>query len=212
MNQELIMKDKQYLKTGTTTVGIVVKEAVIFGADKRATMGNFIASKYAEKILKIDDHIAATIAGGVADAQFLMDKLKIEAYQYRLRYEKPIPVNSIAKILSGILYGAKQQGPYYVYQVHHLIGGVDYKGPRMYDVGGYGSILEEKYSSTGSGSIVAYGVLEDKYSEDLSISDGVEVVKTAVRAAISRDIGSGNGVDIVIITADNFEKKHFKPF
>ena len=56
---------------GTTTVGVVCSDGVILGADTRATMGYFIASKEADKVLPIQDHLAMTIAGGVGDAQTL---------------------------------------------------------------------------------------------------------------------------------------------
>ncbi|MHA1684064.1 MAG: proteasome subunit beta [Promethearchaeota archaeon] len=202
---------QQKLKTGTTTCGIVIKDAVILGADKRATMGMFVASKVAEKIQQIDEHIAGTIAGGVADAQFLMDFLSMQANLYRFKTGQRIKVNSIAKILSNKLYNAKLSGPRAVYQVHHLIGGFDESGPRLFDIGGYGSILEEKFSSTGSGSVFAYGVLEDGYSEELSIDQGIKLLRNAVKAAISRDIASGNGIDLVIITEHSFERKFFDP-
>lgn len=197
------------LKTGTTTVGIITKDAVILGTDKRATMGAYVASKSAKKIHKVNDHVAGTIAGGVADAQYLMDYLSEQSRLYSLRTGKTMPVNTVSKVLSNKLFQAKYPMPY---QVHHLIGGLDKEGePRLFDIGGYGSILEEKFSSTGSGSVFAYGVLEDGYSPDLSIDDGINLVKRSVKAAISRDIASGNGIDIIIITEENYEHKSFGP-
>ena len=42
-------KMDKYMK-GTTTVGLVCKDAVILAADHRATMGTLIADKEAKKI------------------------------------------------------------------------------------------------------------------------------------------------------------------
>ncbi|MBD3185941.1 proteasome subunit beta [Candidatus Bathyarchaeota archaeon] len=207
----MIVNQQEKVKTGTTTVGIITKDAVILGADKRATMGAFVASKTAKKIHKIDDHAAATIAGGVADAQYLMDYLSTQSRLYSLRNGRKMSIRALSKTLSNKLYSAKRQGPRAIYQVHHLLGGIDEKGPHLFDIGGYGSILEEKFSSTGSGSVFAYGVLEDGYSGDLDIKAGIDLVKRAVNAAISRDIASGNGIDLVIITRDGFERKHSTP-
>ncbi|GAG37264.1 unnamed protein product, partial [marine sediment metagenome] len=61
------------LKTGTTTAGLICKDSVIFGTDKRASMGYFVASKTSEKVYNIQDHLWITTAGGVADAQYLVD-------------------------------------------------------------------------------------------------------------------------------------------
>ena len=65
-------------KTGTTTVGLVCKDVVVLGTDKRASMGYFVASKTADKLHKIQEHLYMTIAGTVADAMYLVDVLKAE--------------------------------------------------------------------------------------------------------------------------------------
>ncbi len=202
-------RSKQHaLHTGTTTLGMVVKDAVILAADKRATAGFYIASKTADKIHAVSESIAMSIAGSVADAQFLIDLMRAEAKLYELQNGKKPPVNTIVKILSGELYRSKYPSPY---EVQHVVGGVDHEGPKLYDVGGDGSILKETYTSTGSGSLYAYGVLEDGYKEGLNIEEGVELAKKAVKAAISRDIFTGNGLDVFIITKNGIEKLSFDP-
>ena len=197
---------KNILHTGTTTIGIVVKDAVILGADHRATEGFLVASKTAQKIHQIHKTIAMTIAGSVADAQYLIDLMIAEARRYELQMNRKPYVNTVVKILANELFRSKYPTPY---EVQHIVGGVDEEGPKLYDVGGDGSILKETYTSTGSGSLYAYGVLEDRFKEGLSIEEGVELVKIAVRAAISRDLFTGNGVSIFIITKDGIETREF---
>jgi len=198
-------RSKQHaLRTGTTTLGMVVREGVILAADKRATEGAFIASKTADKIHPISKSIAMTIAGSVADAQYLIDLMNAEARLYELKNGKMAPVNTIVKILANELYRSKYPVPY---EVQHIVGGVDDEGPKLYDVGGDGSILKETCTSTGSGSLYAYGVLEDGYKEGMSIEEGVELAKKAVKASISRDIFSGNGIDLFVITKEGIEKR-----
>ena len=78
--------DKNILKTGTTTVGILCKDGIVLAADRRATMGNIIADKKAKKIHAITDNIAVTIAGTVSDAQLLIKLIQAEA---RLKQKGP---------------------------------------------------------------------------------------------------------------------------
>jgi proteasome beta subunit len=196
------------LHTGTTTLGMVVIDAVILAADKRATAGFYIASKAADKIHAISKSIAMTIAGSVADAQYLIDLMHAEARLFELQHGRSPPVNTVVKMLSNELYRAKYPSPY---EVQHIVGGVDAEGPKLYDVGGDGSILKETYTSTGSGSLYAYGVLEDGFKEGMSIAKGIELATKAVRSAISRDIFTGNGLDVFVITKDGIEKKSFDP-
>ncbi len=183
------------LKTGTTTVACKIKDGVIMATDNRATMGYFVANKNAKKLHRIQDYIWITIAGGVADAIYLIDLLKAETEIYNLKNEKPIGIGQSAKLLQNILYNKKG-----FYQVGHLLGGVtDTEGPKIFNLGGYGSLLDDDYASLGSGSVFAMGILETEWKEDMTLEEGMEVCTRAVRSAIIRDMASGNGIDLVAI-------------
>jgi len=196
----------QTFKTGTTTVGLVVKDAVILGTDKRASMGYFVASKTAEKLHMIQDHLYMTIAGGVADAQYLIDVMRAETSLYQLKREKPIKVKSAGKLLANILY----QNKMYPFQVGLILGGVtEEEGPTLLDIGAYGSILPEKFCAVGSGQNFSYGVLEAKYKDDLTIKEGKQILIKAISSSIIRDMASGNGIDIAIIKKEGEAKRDF---
>ncbi len=196
----------QTFKTGTTTVGLVVKDAVILGTDKRASMGYFVASKTAEKLHMIQEHLYMTIAGGVADAQYLIDVLRAETSLYQLKQEKPIKVKSAGKLLANILY----QNKMYPFQVGLILGGVtEEEGPTLLDIGAYGSILPEKFCAVGSGQNFSYGVLEAKYKDNLTIKEGKQILIKAISSSIIRDMASGNGIDIAIIKKEGEAKRDF---
>jgi len=196
----------QAFKTGTTTVGLVVKDAVILGTDKRASMGYFVASKTAEKLHMIQEHLYMTIAGGVADAQYLIDVLRAETSLYQLKREKPIKVKSAGKLLSNILY----QNKMYPFQVGLILGGVtEEEGPTLLNIGAYGSILPDKFCAVGSGQNFSYGVLEAKYKDNLTIKEGKQILIKAISSSIIRDMASGNGIDIAIIKKEGEAKRDF---
>ncbi|HLC68923.1 MAG TPA: archaeal proteasome endopeptidase complex subunit beta [Candidatus Bilamarchaeaceae archaeon] len=189
------------LKTGTTTVAVVCKDGVVLASDRRATMGYLIASKDVDKIFAIDEHLAMTIAGGVGDAQMLIRWMQAEAKLYRLRHGRPITVESAATLLANIL----AQYKYFPFFVQLLLGGYDER-PRVFSIDMLGGVTEEKYTSTGSGSPVAYGVLEELYSEEQVIAESVRVAAKAVSAAIQRDAGTGERVDLVIVDKRGFRR------
>ncbi|MFX1391465.1 MAG: proteasome subunit beta [Promethearchaeota archaeon] len=199
----------QTIKTGTTTVGLICKDAVILGTDKRATMAYFIASKISEKLYQIQPHLWITTAGSVADTQYLVDVLRAETTLYQLAHEsKPILVKSAAKLLSNILY----QNKMYPFQVGLILGGVTKEeGPTLLDISAYGSILSEKYCAVGSGQNFSFGVLEARYKENLTIEEGKVIIKKAVTSSIIRDMASGNGIDIVVVTKDGPVEREFFP-
>ena len=191
------MTDKNTFE-GTTTVGITCTDGVVFASERRASMGNLVAHKVAEKIFKIDNHIAATIAGSVADAQSLMKIISAETALYRLRNGKDISLEAAAAVSSNILHSS----PAYV---QTLIGGVDDTGASIYSLDAAGGMIKDTFISTGSGSTFAYGVLEDRFHEDITVEEAKELALRAIKAATERDTYSGNGFLVAQVTEDGYK-------
>ncbi len=189
------------LKTGTTTVGLIGKDCVVLASDQRATMGFLIANKTAKKIYKITDQIGATIAGSVADAQNIMDLLKAEAKLFEIQRGRTIRVKALTRLLSNIMFQARG-----VYMLGCIVGGFDDDGPQVYYTDFIGSVLPDKYTSSGSGSPVAFGVLEAEYKDDLPKKKAMELAIRAVAAAIERDAASGNSILCSVIDKDGYEE------
>jgi len=191
---------------GTTTVGLIAGDSVILAADKRATAGTLIASRRVKKIVKITKRAAMTVSGLVADAQTLADILREEARFYELTNGVKLSIKGLATLLSNILFSSK----WFPYLVQLIVGGYDVK-PRLYTLDPYGSLTEDNFTATGSGSPVAYGVLEDYYNEKLSIDEAIDIARKALKSAILRDSATGDGIDVVIIGKDKYEER-FIPF
>ena len=194
-------KLEDMVRKGTTTVSIVCKDSVVLGADTRATEGYFVASKHAKKVLKIDEHIAMTIAGVVADAQNVVEILRVNASLFHLENGRPIMVNAAARLTANLLY--QYRG---AFLIQALMGGIDESGAHIFDIDPFGSVIEETCASTGSGSPVAYGVLEDGYLKDMIVEEGTLLVVKAVTAAMKRNIATGDSFDIVIIDEKGFHE------
>ena len=174
------------------------EDGVVFASERRASMGNLVAHKVAEKIFKIDNHIAATIAGSVADAQSLMKIISAETALYRLRNGKDISLEAAAAVSSNILHSS----PAYV---QTLIGGVDDTGASIYSLDAAGGMIKDTFISTGSGSTFAYGVLEDRFHEDITVEEAKELALRAIKAATERDTYSGNGFLVAEVTKDGYK-------
>jgi proteasome beta subunit len=188
---------------GTTTVGIVFSSGVILATEKRATMGYMIASKKAKKVYQVADRIGMTTAGGVGDAQQLARILTVECNLYQIRRSRPITVGATATLLSNYL----NQNRYFPYYVQLLVGGIDESGPSVYSVDAMGGATkEEEIVATGSGSPMAYGVLEDRFLPQMSEDAAIDLAIRALKSAMKRDAGSGEGIHIVIITKDKYEE------
>ncbi|MCX8198202.1 MAG: archaeal proteasome endopeptidase complex subunit beta [Candidatus Micrarchaeota archaeon] len=199
--QEGASEKQKALSTGTTTVGLVCSDGIILASDRRATMGYFIANKDIQKIYQIDDHLSMTIAGGVGDAQSLVRLMKAEAALYRFKHGKPMSVMAAATLLSNLLHSYR----FYPFYVQLLVGGYVESG-EVYSIDAVGGLTSEKYVSTGSGSPIAYGVLEETYKEGGTVKENLRVAARAIAAAMKRDAASGEHVDLVSITKSGFKR------
>lgn len=192
----------QLVLKGTTTIGVVCKDGVILASDTRVTMGYYVAHKSGKKVYKIDDHIGMTIAGTVADAQKVVDILTANAKLYKINMNRPMPISAAARLIANLLFSAR----YIPLATQVLIGGVDESGPRVFNLDPFGSLTEEKFVSTGSGSPLAYGVLEDKYKEDVTIEELLPTIVKAVSSAMKRDIASGDSYNVAVIDQTGYRE------
>jgi proteasome beta subunit len=187
---------------GTTTVGLVCSDGVVLATDTRVTAGGFIAHRRGKKLLKIDDNIAMTISGGVADAQNVVDTLKYYTNLYRMERGRPMPVKAAAQVVSNMLFSSRL----YPFIADVLVGGVDTTGGSIYNVDIFGSINNEKMMATGSGSPVAYGVLESEFKEGLTVAKAYPLAAKAIIAATKRNVATGDHFDVAILDKQGFRE------
>jgi len=181
----------------TTIVGIKTKEGVVLGSDRRASKGFFIGSKITQKIARIDDTLAVAIAGQLSDAEYMIKAAKAERRLLELRRGFPFTVKESARLIANLAYsGLKNYQPYFV---ELLVAGVDQAGGHILSADMSGAITDEDFASSGSGSPIAYGVLESVYTRDLTNEQAKQIATRAVAAAMERDPGSGNGIDVLVI-------------
>ena len=202
-----MVEEKQLMKTGTTTIAMICKDGIVMCADKRVTSGYLVSYKKFKKIMNITDNIAVTVAGTVSDVQLLVKLLKAELQLKKKRTGKEILVKEATNLLSNMVYNNIRKMSMIPGISHFIVGGKDETGFYVYDVGADGSITEiDEYTSSGSGSVMAYGVLETLFKKDMSVDETVKLGAKAINAAVQRDIASGNGIDIISITKDGVKR------
>ena len=201
-NKQINEQDKEAegFKTGTTTLGLTTDEGVIMAADRRASMGHMTSAKYVQKIHKLDENIGMTIAGSVGDAQRIVRVMRSQLKLHKLE-TKELTVKGAGTLLANILHGNKMMP----FMNQFLMGGIDENGGVLFTLDPAGGLIKhEKYTTTGSGSPMVYGVLEDSYEEGMDHEEAKELATRAVEAAMERDTASGNGIMVTEITEDGF--------
>lgn len=215
------------LLTGTTIVGISLPHlnTILLASDTRATEGVIVSTNKCQKIFPLSRNCWVCGAGTYGDIQFLVRKVRY-TFEYRRLMELSIGnedtnlnnypnnndknnkyyvdmqglpqvhIQSVCKLFKKELYEEKGS-----LGVDLLLGGYDYQQNRSLlckiDYKGFLEIVP--YSALGSGGIVATGLLESRYKNNMTLNEGIDLIKDCVLSGIENDLGSGSMVDICIV-------------
>jgi proteasome beta subunit len=194
-------------ETGTTTIGISTTDGVVIATDMRASLGGrFVSNKGVQKVEQIHPHAALTLVGSVGGAQSFIRSLRAEVNLYEARRGEEMSMQALSTLAGNFARG----GPFFA--INPVLGGIDDEGSHVYSIDPAGGVMEDDYTITGSGLTVAYGTLEDRYEEDMSIEEARDVAVAGVHAAAERDTGSGNGVYIAEVTEDGVDIEGYQGF
>lgn len=205
INQEL---SQNVLKSNTSLVGIVCKDGVVLGADRRVTSGSLVIDKDYRKIIKVNDFITVAYTGGVADAQLTNKFLAAELRLKELRTKIRPTVQEAAHLLSLMTYRNIRTPTMLLHIVGTLIAGVDDDGKvALYTIEPAGGVYQVKTfdANFSSGMPFILGLLERQYKKDISVKEGIELAKECLKSSTQRDVGSGNGIDIFSITKSGIQ-------
>ena len=141
-----------------------------------------------------------SIAGLPSDAFYLGKLLRAQINLYELERERKISSKAVANLLSTILHNQYRTG--FPFFVGLLMAGYDDAGGHVYNYDASGSITDDPFTATGSGSPYALGALEAMWEPDMALEDALNVALTALKSSVKKDIASGDGMDLFIIDAD----------
>ncbi len=200
------MSEQQIMVPGSCAVAIKCKDGVVLGNDRRATWGYTVTNKSTQKVFKITDYIGLTCYGLIGDFQILVRILRAQANLYELETCERISTRSMGKMVSNYLYSRKMMPLY----TNLVIAGMDKDGPKLYTLDALGSLMEDDYGTAGTGMLLSIGILEAEYKKDMTVAQGEKLVEKAIRNSIKRDAMTGNGIDLLTITAEGPKEKFFE--
>ena len=182
---------------GATAVGITFNEGVVFASERRIAYGNFVVSKTTKKTFVITPHVGAACAGLVADMQILSLQIAALAKIRRMEIKRDVPPNTVAKMMSNMMYERR----FFPLLTQVIVGGLVGK-PTIYTLDPLGSVLPDDYAAVGTGAEMALGVLDPQYKKDLTEAQAVDLAVKSIRAASMRDSASGDNIDVLVINKD----------
>eukprot|EP00245_Coleochaete_scutata_P006883 TRINITY_DN21696_c0_g1_i1.p1 TRINITY_DN21696_c0_g1~~TRINITY_DN21696_c0_g1_i1.p1 ORF type:complete len:238 (+),score=29.12 TRINITY_DN21696_c0_g1_i1:84-797(+) len=207
-----------YDNNGGTCVAIAGSDYCIVAADTRMSTGFNILTRNSSKLFKISDTCVLATSGFQADAKTLHKTLNARHQQYQHQHNKQISCPAMAQLLSTTLY-YKRFFPYYTF---NLLAGLDSEGKGcVYPYDAIGSHERTGYSCQGTGQTLIVPVLDNQLKAasplllpkqssvtPLPQEEAVDLVMDAFASAGERDIYTGDGVQIMIITKDGITEKY----
>ncbi len=179
---------------GATAVGIAYDGGIVLASERRISYGNFVVSKSTKKTFKITDFVGACCAGMVADMQVLAMQMRALTKVRKLELKREIPPNSVAKMMSSLMYERR----FYPLLTQVIVGGVDGEAA-IYTLDPLGSVLPDDYAAVGTGAEMALGVLDQEFKKGMKEKDAVTLAVKSIKSAIMRDAASGDGIDVLIV-------------
>jgi proteasome alpha subunit len=191
---------REAVKRGTASIGIRTPEGVVLAADKRSR-SPLMEPTSVEKIHKADDHVGIASAGHVADARQLIDFARRQAQINHLRYGEPIGIETLTKEITDHIQQYTQVGGARPFGVALLIAGVENGTPRLYETDPSGTPYEWKAVSIGANRGDLQEYLEQEYTDELTLDEGVELALKAI-ASTNDDELEPSGVDVAKVPTE----------
>jgi proteasome beta subunit len=187
---------------GATAVGISFDNGVVLASEKRVSYGNFVVNKNTKKTFPVTDQVGAACAGMIADMQILVRQVGALAKIRKLETRRSVPPNSIAKMMSVIMFERR----FFPLLTQVIVGGLDNK-PQIYTLDPLGSVLPDDYAAVGSGAEMALGVMDGEYRANMTEQGAKELAVKAIKSSIQRDSASGDGIDILSVTQNRQQEE-----
>ncbi len=196
------------LKSGTTIIGIVCKDGVVMASDRRATGGGIVLSKNVQKTVRINDYLVTSGTGNASDIEMQKKVIAAELRLKELKSKRRPTVKEAANFIGMITYRNIRNPSMIPSIVGTLVAGVNEDGTtELYTIEPAGTAMkvEDFDANFGSGMPYVLGLLERQYRKDMYVKDGTHLALEAIKSSMQRDTGSGNGIDVFVITKDGIK-------
>ncbi|XP_030312870.1 proteasome subunit alpha type-4 [Calypte anna] len=188
-----------------TCLGILANDGVLLAAERRNIHKLLDEVFFSEKIYKLNEDMACSVAGITSDANVLTNELRLIAQRYLLQYQEPIPCEQLVTALCDIKQAYTQFGGKRPFGVSLLYIGWDkHYGFQLYQSDPSGNYGGWKATCIGNNSAAAVSMLKQDYKE------GEMTLKTALALAIkvlnkTMDVSklSAEKVEIATLTREN---------
>lgn len=170
---------KKTVRQGSTAIGMVCKDGVLFVTDKRI-VDKLVVPESIEKIWKVDDHIGITASGILSDARVLVERAQLKAAQHRVTYDTAIDVLTVVTDIASLKQICTQSAGLRPFGVSTLVAGIDSTGAKLFETDPTGIFFQYKATVIGEGESEIGEILDQEYTDDLTIEEGLRICVNAL--------------------------------
>jgi len=196
-----------------TCVGVLTKDGVVLGAEKKVTSKLLEITASPEKMYKIDAHISAAVAGITSDANILLNYARLTAQRYLFAYQNPTPVEYLVRSICDLKQGYTQIGGLRPFGVSFLYAGWDeIYGFQLYQSDPSGNYGGYKATAIGQGHQPAQGILKSDYKEDMSLKEALQLALKVLSKTMDSTALSHEKLEFSTLTINERGKVQFHLF
>lgn len=185
----------------------ITKEGVVLASEKRVG-SSLLEPSSVEKIMEIDTHIGAAMAGLMPDARTLIEHARVEAQHHRFDYNEPIRVEALTQSICDLALGFGEDGDEKTmsrpFGVALLLAGWDDLGPCLYFSDPSGHFSKFKAKAIGSGHENAQSHLQETYSESFNLIEAENLALSTIKNVMEEKIKI-DFVELACVTRDGFK-------
>ena len=158
-----------------SVLGLQGKDYALVAADCSAGRSIMVMKHDADKIVKLDDHKIAGIAGPQADAVMFSEYIGKNMALYAINNDMKLSTHATANYIRTELAGALRRGPY---QTNILLGGYDADdGASLYFCDYMASLHKVPFGAHGYCSNFCLSIFDREWKADLTLEEGLEIVR-----------------------------------
>jgi len=186
-----------------SAIGILATDGIILAAERKIT-SKLLEPISSEKMYKLDEHIACSVAGITADANILVNYARLSAQQYTYSYQEHVPVEYLVQQLCDLEQGYTQYGGLRPFGVSFLYAGWDrHYGFQLYQSDPSGNYGGWKASAIGANNAAAQSILRTEWKADFKIRDALKLAVKVMSKTMDSTTLSAEKLDICVLRKDS---------
>ncbi|KAL0249583.1 hypothetical protein GEMRC1_004813 [Eukaryota sp. GEM-RC1] len=181
-------------------IGVLSKDGIVLVAEKKV-VGKLLDTTKPEKLLPIDSHIGAAVAGMTADANVLVHAARVASQRYLFSYQEPVPIEYLVRRVCDIKQSYTQFGGLRPYGVAFLYAGWDKRyGYQLYQSDPSGNYTGWHATAIGANSSGALSMLRSDYKEGCTLDEARTLAMNVLAKTVEAVALSSDKIEVAILS------------